>query len=333
MRWGFIGASNIAERVIPSLRKIPGQTLVGVYSGSLDRARDFAATQALPISSTDFHTFLEEGRFDAVYISSTNEKHCAQAIAALEHGCHVMCEKPLAMTHGEAHRMVAAARQRGRVLATNHHLRAAGAHRRMREIMASGELGTIHGLQVSHAVQLPPHLQGWRLDQAQAGGGVILDILVHNADLLRFLLGTEPQRIATFAQHNGLGRASVEDGAMSTVEFEHGVLAQMHQSFVAEHALTRLHVLGTRGNLYATGSLSQAGSATLTQRDGRGERDIPIDEVDLYEVGFTAFVDACAGRGQPLSSGADGAKALAVALAALASARSGSAERIDLTSL
>jgi 1,5-anhydro-D-fructose reductase (1,5-anhydro-D-mannitol-forming) len=143
------------------------------------------------------------------------------------------------------------------------------------------------------------------------------------------LLGTEPRRIATFAQYNGMGQGTVEDAAMSTIEFEGGVLAQTHESFVAENAVTRVHVLGTQGSLYAIGSLSQSGEAVLEQRDARGTRDIPVPTVDLYEVGFAAFVKACAGRGQPLASGADGAKSMAVALAALQSAKSGRAETID----
>src|ERR1700712_2280162 len=121
MRWGFIGASNIAERVIPSLRKIAGQDLIGVASASAARAKQFAAEQGIAQSHTDLSSFFAEGRFDAVYISSTNEQHVAQTLAALAAGCHVMCEKPLAMTVADANRMVDEAKARGKVLATNHH--------------------------------------------------------------------------------------------------------------------------------------------------------------------------------------------------------------------
>lgn len=328
MRWGFIGASNIAERVIPSLRRIAGQEPVAVCSRSAERARQFAAAQNLQASYTGLDAFLHEGKFDAVYVSSTNEQHCAQTLAALEAGCHVMCEKPLAMTLADAALMNEAARRAGRVLATNHHLRAQAAHRTIREVVASGAIGRVHGVQVSHAVFLPPHLQGWRLDAPGAGGGVVLDILVHDADLLRFLLGSEPRRIHTVAQRNGLAHGALEDGAMSVIEFDGGTLAQTHESFVAQHALTRLHVLGTEGSLYAVGSLTQAGSAQLWQRDATGEREIVVPPVDLYEAGFRAFAQACAGHGAPLASGIDGARAMAVALAGLASAASGRMEPI-----
>ena len=214
------------------------------------------------------------------------------------------------------------------MLATNHHLRASNCHRQMRELISSGMLGKVHGVQVSHAVYLPPHLQGWRLDKPGAGGGVVLDILVHNADLLRFLLQLEPLRIQTSVMQAGLGKGEVEDSAMSVIEFEGGVLAQTHESFAAPHAVTRLHVLGTEGNLYAEGSLTQDGTGRLWLLDAQGEREIPVGKVDLYETGFSAFVRACAGDGAPLASGADGARSMATALAGLASARGGSAQLI-----
>ena len=330
MRWGFIGASHIAERVIPSLRRIPGQTLVSVCSRSAARAAEFAAAQGLQGAHTDVAAMLAADRLDAVYVSSTNELHAPQALAALEAGCHVMCEKPIALNAADAAHMLRSARERGRVLGTNHHLRAQDSHRQVRELIAAGAIGRVHAVQVSHAVFLPAHLQGWRLDAPGAGGGVMLDILVHNADLLRYLLQREPLAIHSCAQRNGMARGSLEDGAMSVIEFDGGCLAMTHESFVAAHALTRLHVLGTEGSLYAEGSLTQAGTARLWQRDAAGERELPVPPVDLYEVGFAAFVRACAGHGEPLATGADGAASMAVALAGLASAAAGKRLPIDL---
>jgi 1,5-anhydro-D-fructose reductase (1,5-anhydro-D-mannitol-forming) len=185
-------------------------------------------------------------------------------------------------------------------------------------------------VQVSHAVFLPPHLQGWRLNAPAAGGGVMFDILVHDADLLRYLLQREPLRIHSSAQRNGLAQGGLEDGAMSVIEFDGGCLAQTHESFVAQHAATRLHVLGTEGSLYAEGSLTQAGTARLWLRDAQGEQELPVEAVDLYEIGFGAFVRACGGEGAPLATGADGASAMAVALAGIASAAQGRTLAVEL---
>ncbi|MEY2890396.1 MAG: hypothetical protein RJA98_304 [Pseudomonadota bacterium] len=328
MRWGFIGASHIAERVIPSLRKLPGQELIGVVSRGAARAAEFAAAQGLAQAHTDLAAFWAEGRYDAVYISSTNEQHCAQALAALAAGCHVMCEKPLAMSLADAQQMVAAAAQAQRVLGTNHHLRASAVHTQMRTLIAQGAIGRVHGVQVSHAVHLPPHLQGWRLNAPEAGGGVVLDILVHNTDLLRYLLQAEPTHISTRVAQAGMGQGTVEDSAMSLIEFDNGALAQTHESFVSPHTHTRLHVLGTAGSLYAQDSLTQAGGGRLWLSNAEGEHELQVPAVDLYEVGFAAFVAACAGTGQPLATGHDGTRAMATALTGLVSAHSARREAI-----
>lgn len=145
---------------------------------------------------------------------------------------------------------------------------------------------------------------------------------------MRFLLQSEPRRIHASIAQAGLGRGVVEDSAMSVVEFDSGALAQMHQSFVARHARTQLHVLGSEGSLYAEGSLTQASECKLWLRDSQGERQLMCRAGDLHEIGLMAFERACAGSGAPLATGTDGARSVAVALAALASARGGRREDI-----
>ena len=90
------------------------------------------------------------------------------AIAALQAGKHVLCEKPLALTVAGARSMVAACAAAGVVLGTNHHLRNAAAHRTMRDLVAEGAVGRPLAARVFHAVFLPPHLQGWRVDRPTA---------------------------------------------------------------------------------------------------------------------------------------------------------------------
>ena len=79
-------------------------------------------------------------------------------------------------------------------MGTNHHLRNAATHRTLRRLLAEGAIGTPLAARVFHAVYLPPHLQGWRITQPEAGAGVILDITVHDADTLRFVLDDEVPR-------------------------------------------------------------------------------------------------------------------------------------------
>ena len=99
---------------------------------------------------------LADPAVDIVYVSTTNELHRPQTLAAAAAGKHVLCEKPLALTVAEAREMVAACRAAGVVMGTNHHLRNAATHRAMRDAIAAGRIGRPLFARVFHAVYLPP---------------------------------------------------------------------------------------------------------------------------------------------------------------------------------
>jgi GFO/IDH/MocA oxidoreductase family protein len=103
--------------MLPALRAV-GQDVRVIYSSDLERARLFARAHALDVGTSDLHRALDPG-VDAVYISSRNDRHRADVLAAAEAGKHVLCEKPLATTMADAASMVEACAARGVVLATD----------------------------------------------------------------------------------------------------------------------------------------------------------------------------------------------------------------------
>jgi len=205
VRWGLVGASTIArEWVVPAIRTAGG-SVESVMSTNAERGRTFAEAQRIPRSTTSLDAILADGNIDAVYVSTTNELHKPQVLAAAAAGKHVLCEKPLALTLPDAREMVAACRAAGVVMGTNHHLRNAATHRAMQELIAAGRIGRPLFARVFHAVCLPEHLQGWRLTAPSAGGGVIMDITVHDADTLRFVFGDEAENVTAMTQCAGMG--------------------------------------------------------------------------------------------------------------------------------
>ncbi|MGR3757557.1 MAG: Gfo/Idh/MocA family protein [Tranquillimonas sp.] len=329
MRWGFAGASTIAsEFMLNAVRAQPGHSVAAVLSGDAARGRAYADRHGIGQSHDRLARFLSDSRIDAVYISTTNEKHHPQAMAAIAAGKHVLCEKPLAMTVDQAREMVAAARDRRVVFATNHHLRCAGSHRAVRALVQDGSLGRILSVRVFHAGHLPAHLRGWRLDDPAAGGGVIPDITVHDADTVRFYLNEDPAEVVARAASAGMGQG-VEDSVMSVWTMPSGVMVQSHESFTHPHARSGIEVHGTEGSVYARDVMSQRPEGTVTLLDARGRHDIPFDRHDLYEETVSAFADAVAGRGRPAADGEDGVRSLAVALAVRDAARTGRAVRVD----
>lgn len=323
IRWGLIGASTIAKQfMIDAIRNQPDGEVVAVMSSSTDRAAAYASENNIATGVNSLDALLNSD-VDAAYISTTNELHLDQAVAAAKAGKHVMCEKPLALNSGDARKIVAACKDAGVVLGTNHHLRNAGAHRAMREAIKAGRIGKPIAARVFHSVYLPAHLQGWRITKPEAGGGVVLDITVHDADTLRFVLDEDPVEITAITQESGMASAGLEDGAMCLWRFKSGVIAQSHEGFTTKFAGTGFEVHGTEGSLFAKDVMTQKPIGTVTLRTEAGDEELTFDREDLYTRSLRAFHAAIRGEGKPSATGEDGVWSLASAEAALESAKTG----------
>ena len=330
LRWGLIGASTIAAQHMIGAIRANGGEVAAVMSASADRAATFAAEHAIARAASSLDDLLGSNDIDAVYISTTNELHRDQALSAASAGKHVLCEKPLALTLDDARAMVTRCRERGVVMGTNHHLRNAATHRAMREAIKAGRIGRPLFARVFHAVYLPPNLQGWRIEKPQAGGGVILDITVHDADTLRLVLDDEPVAVTAMTSQSGMGREGLEDGVMGVVRFASGLTAQFHDAFTTRYATTGFEVHGEEGSLIGTDCMSQMPKGDIVLRTKDGETPLSIDHENLYARSVRLFQEAAAGRGSPAATGEDGIKSLSVALATREAARTGHQTAIDL---
>lgn len=327
INWGLIGASDIAAtRMIPAIRSAGG-TVCSVMSGSAEHAKAFADRHHIGGYTNELDQMLTDN-IQAVYISSTNEKHYAQAKRALTAGKHVLCEKPMALTLDEAAAMVELAEQKGLTLAVNHHLPGNALHRTVRELVASGVIGTVLAAQVSHAGLLPERLRGWRLSQPEAGSGVILDLTCHDASVLNRLLGT-PTAVTALASNQAEWNAGGDtDTAMTAIEYRSAsgapILAQTFDSFAMEYGTTSLGLQGTKGSLYVTDAMTQDSSGTVTVHNATGTQVNVVDTTeDAYLICVEGFHRAILGKSTPTVSGGEGLLALKVALAAQESAASG----------
>ncbi|MBA3416085.1 MAG: Gfo/Idh/MocA family oxidoreductase, partial [Chloroflexia bacterium] len=320
--WGLIGASTIArEWMIPAIRTAGGSEVVAVGGSDPERVRRFAAEQGIGAAYHGADDLLADPAVDVVYISTTNEKHYGQTLAAARAGKHVLCEKPLALGVAEAWEMVAACRAAGVAMGTNHHLRNAVTHRTLRRLLGEGVIGRPLAARVFHAVSLPAHLQGWRIDNPTAGGGVILDITAHDADTLRFVLDDEVEEVTALIANQGMAVSGVEDAVMGVMRFRGGTLAQFHDAFTVAHAPTGFEVHGTEGSLLARDVMTQQPIGAIVLRRGATEEPVVMDEANnLYERSVRRFNAAVLGDDPPAATGEDGVRSLAVALAVRQSA-------------
>lgn len=325
--WGFIGASTIArEHMVAAVRAQPAHEVIGIASGSPDRAKAFATELGIARAYNDVASLLADPAVQSVYISSVNEQHCEQALAAIAAGKNVLCEKPLATRAEDALRMIEAARDAGVVFATNHHLRNAASHRKIRELIRGGAIGRPLYARIFHAIYLRPLVQGWRITEP-VGGGVILDIGVHAVDVLRFALDAEPMEVVGLTQQGPLSRNGVADGVMAVVRMDNGVLAQVHAAYTVPYAGTGFEIHGDKGSIVGSGLMTVQPAGEVRLRDADGERLVPLEHEGLYSTGVRHFCEAVAGHGQVAASGFDGLRSLQVALALAEACADGSIKR------
>jgi 1,5-anhydro-D-fructose reductase (1,5-anhydro-D-mannitol-forming) len=333
LRWALIGASDIAKtRMIKAINSQPNSRVAAVFSSNADRAKAYAAENKIPKAYDNLKALLDDPQIDVVYISTTNDLHRDQALAAAAAGKHILCEKPLALSVDDARQMLKAAQAANVVLGTNHHLRNAVTHRTLRKLVKEGAIGKPLAARVFHAVYLPPRLQGWRLSRPEAGGGVILDITVHDTDTLRFVLDSEVEDVIARSATQGLANGGMEDAVMGVMYFRDGVLAQFHDAFTVRHAPTGLEIHGTEGSLFATNVMTQDPVGRVVLRRDSEETEIKLDPLeDLYVHSIRHFNQAVRTGTQPFATGADGLRSLAVALAALESSKSGRRTPVQYT--
>jgi 1,5-anhydro-D-fructose reductase (1,5-anhydro-D-mannitol-forming) len=326
LSWALIGASTIAATyMIDAIRNAPGGSLVGVLSSDAKRGADYAARHEIPRVYGSMQELCADPDLDVVYISTANDRHAASALAAIAAGKHVLCEKPLAVSPADAQAVVDAAAGAEVTLGVNHHLRAAPAHLKVKELVAGGRIGRVLGARVFHGTELPLGLRTWRTSRPGAGAGAALDLTVHGADLLRFLLEDEIEQVAAISARQGVSaHPDVEDALAGVLCLRSGALCTFHDAFTMPYVATCVELYGDAGSIRIEDAMLDDPVATVSLRDRDGTHGIEVDQSEgLYERTVRVFNEAVRGIGAPIASGEDGVCSLLVAIAATTSAREG----------
>src|SRR5262245_21703434 len=193
LRWGLIGCGDISrKRVAPALRDIPECEFVAVNRARADLAEAFANEFGARRWYGDWSELIADGEIDAVYIATPVYLHAEQTVAAAEAGKHVLCEKPMAMNAAECDRMNAACDTNGVQLCVAYYRRFYPAIRRIKQILASGEIGKPVIAQINAFERFNPQPgedRHWLLEKSKSGGGPMMDFGCHRIEILINLFG------------------------------------------------------------------------------------------------------------------------------------------------
>jgi predicted dehydrogenase len=238
IRVGLIGAGRIAGFVhVPSLRLLPDLCEVtAVASRDPGKAKAFAEHWGIPRVHDTWEALVGDPELDAVVVCPPSDLNGPVAAAALAAEKHVLCEKPLALTHPEARALADTAdRTPGRVHMVAFTFRFAAALRYLRRLVEEGHFGEIRHWRMSYFNdgQLDPGLPyGWRHQRARGGAGVIADMGSHMIDAARYLLGDVVGVSAVNRTYvaeraipgGGRGRVETPEASAWVAEFASGVI-------------------------------------------------------------------------------------------------------------
>jgi predicted dehydrogenase len=290
VRFGFIGAGQIAHYAADSVLKHPHAKLVAIQDPHLERRTVLQKKHALEYAHEAVEEILANPSVDAVYIAVPNKFHVPLTIQALEAGKHVILEKPFAMNVAEAQAAIAASKKSGRVLFVGMNQRFSPDSQKIKKLVDDGVFGEIYHAKAWWRRRTGiPKLGTWFGSKEMAGGGSLYDIGVHMLDLCLYTMKNfEPVSVvgATYTKfgNRGLGEGGwglsdrsditfdVDDFATAFIRFANGATVTLDTTWAAHQAeenSDNVQIFGT-----------EAGATLRPARLFRNKANLPA----MYEV-------------------------------------------------
>lgn len=253
-RLGFLGTGWIGRHRLSAIATSGLADIVGVSDPAPEALTAALGTAPGAAHARTLDALLEQ-RLDGLVIATPSAQHAAQAIAALERGVAVFCQKPLARTAAETRQVIAAAKRADRLLGVDLSYRCTEAMRVLRPVVQAGELGDVFAVDaVFHNAHGPD--KAWARDPALAGGGCVIDLGIHMVDLALWTLGfPRVTKVSSRLYASGEllvpGRADVaEDYATALLELDTGATVRLSCSWnlpAGQEAVIEATFYGTEG--------------------------------------------------------------------------------------
>lgn len=329
VRTGVIGCGNMGSSHARCIAQgqVPGLVLAAVADVREER-RKWAAKN-LPENVAVFSEgteLIDSGTCEAVLIVTPHYQHPALAVYGLEHGLHVLCEKPAGVYTRQVREMNLAAEKSDRVFAIMFNQRTNCIYRKMYELLHSGELGEIKRVNWIitdwYRTQAYYDSGNWRATWDGEGGGVLLNQCPHNLDLLQWLCGM-PRMVQAFTHNGKWHDIEVEDDVTAYMEFLNGATGVFVTSTADAPGTNRLEITTEMGKL-----VSENGKLLLYRLDrnerlfcreaktGFGQPECQIEEVETDGLNeqhagvMKAFASAILNGTKPVAEGTEGIRGL-----------------------
>jgi predicted dehydrogenase len=324
LKVGVIGCGYWGPNLIRNFSQRQGSDVLMCSDLSEDRLKHMKELYPQLEVTTDYREILARKELDAVVIATPPETHHALTMEALGAGKHVFAEKPLAANSEQSAEMVMRARELGLTLMTGHTFVYTAAVNKIKDIIASGELGDV--LYISS--------ERVNLGLFQENINVVWDLAPHDVSIMNYILDSAPERVSAVG-HSYIQK-DVEDVAFLTLKYPGNVLAHVHVSWLNPNKIRKTTVVGSKKMLVYDDISSlekirvyDKGVTKLPYSDTFGEFHLSyrfgdifipkLDDAEPLKVECQHFIDCIEGKTESRSSGAHGHDVVTVLETAVAS--------------
>lgn len=319
-RVAIIGAGFLGSIHAASAQELPGVDVRWIVDTDTERARAIAEPLGARHTS-DSAEAIGSSDVDAVIAAVPTVHHRSVTEMAAKNGKHVFCEKPIALSLDDAEAMVAACRDAGVGLMVGHVVRFFPDYVRIHELLAENAVGNVGVVRTRRLNRHPRSVRPWYADMAQSGG-MIVDLMIHDLDTLRWYFGDVERVMAhalSFTQHQ-----DTVDYALAILRFQNGVVAHVEGSWAHATFRTAIEIAGSEGLIHHASDETNPLTVERSVPDGSAGYLTPttrtVNSPYYQELRhfFDHLDDACF-----LTDGEEATRSLALALAVRTSVETG----------
>jgi predicted dehydrogenase len=330
LRFGIAGFGlHAVRRLMPGFKGAQRCTVTALSRRDMTKAQASAGEYGITHAFDSVGALARCSEVDAVLVTSPNALHLPDVLSVVPARKHILLEKPMGMSADEARQMLAAADKAGIKFGVAQVFRFEKTTRRLRELIAGGEIGRVVFARSEFSFPGWEHHRTWLTDRKIAGGGPIADVGIHCIDALRFILRHEVTAVQAFG-HSDDRSGEVEAAASLNLAFTSGTLGVVQVSFRAPYR-TPLEFVGEKGTLRIQDGLTVDRPVTLELlRDGKLAHSEELFNDDAYARQVDGFADWVEGRSDFPAPATDGVVNQTILDAAYDSLRSSDNHAVSL---
>lgn len=248
MNWGILATGTIAKKFASTAAQMEaeGEEVVAVGSRRMESAKAFAQEYGIPKAYDSYEGLAADPEVDAIYVATPNSLHYENCRLCLEHGKHVLCEKPFTINEEQARELYRLAEEKHLFIMEAFWIWLLPLYDRLRGILADGTIGEVKQITCQYGFVAT----GARKDRkfnSGLGGGALLDIGIYNLGFLRIITGQQPEKVETKKVH--INEYGTDDYSDLCLTYPGGCVAESVQT-IGQELERNARIVGTKGSIF-----------------------------------------------------------------------------------